>query len=240
VRLADFFRAMEPMLAARQSAADTARLLYGEAPGRDGERLALYQSMCRWRRADTLAGVFPRVRAALVAAAGERAFTDLCTEYYAAAPWRAIRPLPNAAGFSAFLARVGPERGLPDHLAELADFEWWVLATRVAPEPDEDPAGGPLRLAHTAELRPYRYDLVGWIDEVEAAAGGAPAPGRFAVLFWRDREQVACVRAVTQGELRLLAAVRAGAAAGLGEDERAAAERLHRLGVLVGAGRPWR
>lgn len=240
MRLAEFFRAIEPMLAERASAADTARTLYGAEPGEAGQRLAVYERMCRWRRAETMAGVYPRVRRAFAAFGDERAWSALCTAYYAEAPWTAVKPLPNAAGFPDFLSRESAGRGLPAWLAELADFEWWVVATRIARDPEDDPAAGPLRLAHTVELRPYGFDLVGWVDDVEAARPEPPAPGRFAVLFWRDRDGVACVRSVSGGEIRLLGLVRGGAAVEPAAEDLAALQRLHRIGVLVGEAGPWR
>lgn len=230
MRLADFFRAIEPMLAERASAAEVAGVLYGRDPGRDGERLAFYQSMCRWRRAETLAGIFPRVHRHI---ADEARWRRLTTAYFAEAPWTDIKQLASAAGFPAFLARaLDAGEALPAWLPELADLEWWVLATRVAADPADDPARGPLRLASTLEIRRYRFDLAGWVDDLDGEAPAPPVAGRFAVLFWRDRDLVACVRSAPMRELQLLAAVRSGAAA---LDIELAAG-LHRIGVLVGAG----
>lgn len=228
MRLADFFRTIEPMLAERASASETARALYGADPGPNGERLAFYQRMCRWRRAETLAGIFPRVHRTI---GDEGRWRQLTTAYFAEAPWTDVKQLPSAAGFPDFLARVRDGEQLPAWLPELADFEWWVLATRVAIDPADDPATGPLRLAATLEIRPYRFDLVGWVDDLDADAPGPPAPGRFAVLFWRDRDLVACVRSGSEREIRLLAAVRSGAPV----DPELAAQ-LHRIGVLAGGG----
>lgn len=238
MKLAAFFEAMQPLLAGAASADETARVLYGEAPSEDAARLIIYERMFRWRRAETLAGICARVHRFVVEQRGAHAWSDLCTAYYAEAPWRAVKPLPNTAGFAAFLGRVHAAWELPAWLAELADFEWWAAATRAALDSEDDPALGPLRLAPTAELRMFQHDLVAWVEDVETINPEPPAAGQFVVLFWRDDKAIACVRSVSSEEIRLLGAVHRGALGEPSPDERALVERLHAIGALVGVV-PW-
>jgi hypothetical protein len=243
MRLAEFFSIMEGMMAERTRAAEVATRFYGPEPGRARRLLAIYESMPRLRRAETLAFVFPRTRAWFARGRHAHAWVELGTSYYAQAPWRAVKPLPNCAGFPAFLAGVAGTRGFEPWLAELADAEWWLHQVRGAVDDPRDGEGGPLRLSSTVEVRPYRVDLTEWIEEAEVVKPEPPPAREILALFWRNAKLVACLRTIGGNHVRVLGAVRKGialtpafaSALGVGADELAATVRRFRaIGILAG------
>lgn len=242
MKLADFYAAIGPYLEGRASHEHTASLLYPEgSDGHDRERLAIYQRFCRIHRAEALQYTFQYCRAAVERAAGAEGWSALVEGYFRAHPMFHVELNENGGELCAFLATFAPAHCLPPWLVELADFEWWEWRTRTAPDAAEDarPNEGPLRLAATVELRPYRYDLVAYCD---GAREGEPAPRPTVVLYWRDRDLDPRRERCTPIELAALKLV----AEGLSIDELAAAgvdrhalaeaiEDLHVAGALLGA-----
>lgn len=198
MKLAELFAAIGPYFEGRRGVAEARELVYGEGGGADAERIAIYGRFCRIHRGESLAGVYELVRAEVEARGGADLWERLHEAYFAARPMHHAELLTNGAGLAEFLgagegAASGwaAESGLPAWLGELADFEWWEWRTRVAPDDpaDEEPASGPLRLASTVEVRPYRFDLVEWIDDVhETDHPAAPRTRDVYVMFWRDQD----------------------------------------------------
>ena len=243
MRLAEFFGLMEAMMAERARASEVAVCFYGPDPGKAGRRLAIYETMPRLRRAETLAYVFPRTRRWFLRARPAPAWVELGTAYFAEAPWRAVKPLPNCAGFPEFLGRGAEARGLEPWLAELADAEWWLHNVRGAIDDPADGDDGPLRLASTVELRRYRVDLADWMEDAETVKAEPPEAREIAALFWRNRLQVACLRVAGRVHLGILGAIRkrlpltAERATGLGiaiSELAATVCRLRAIGILAG------
>jgi len=259
MRLAEFFASIAPFLEGRASHPEAARALYGDggAPGgahaRDAERLALYGRFCRRHRFDALDGTFANTRAALVEAgagpAGEAAWESLVAGYFRAHPMHHAELNENGSALPAYLAAQAKARGLAPWIAELADLDWWTFRTRVAPDEASAaaPGAGLLRLAPTAELRPYTHDLPGWLDAREAgAAPSSPEPRACVVLFWRDLDldtrfaeadplELAVLHAVYAGLPLASAAARAGASAGELDET---VEDLVAAGILLGPRAP--
>jgi hypothetical protein len=176
VSLARFFEEIAPTLLGETPAEKSAPAL-----GVDPKRLAVYERFCRVHRFETVEGLFPHCRAAVDAAL----WPTLVEDYFRRFPMRSVELNSNGEKWPEFLATEAASRALPAWLPELADFEWWEWQTLIAPNETEDPRKGPLRLAGSLEIRPYRYDLLGWIEE---GRQGEPDEAANYVLFWRDPE----------------------------------------------------
>ena len=198
MRLSDLFAAIGPYLEGRRGVGEARKLLYGDGGGTDAERIAIYGRFCQIHRSEALTGTYEQVRAEVEARGGAELWEKLHEAYFAARPMHHTELLTNGESLGEFLglgddAAKGwaAQSGLPEWLGALADFEWWEWRTRVAPDDpaDEDLASGPLRLASTVEVRPYRWDLVEWIDDVyETDRPAAPRTRDVYVMFWRDPE----------------------------------------------------
>jgi hypothetical protein len=192
MRLATFFARIGPLLEGRISVEEARRALFGDGTaGPDARRLAIYERFCRGHRFAALEAVYAHCREAVVRTRGGEAWERVVDGYFAAHPMHHVELNQNGDALGAFLDDSAADIGLPEWLSALADFEWWEWRTRVAPDAPEDaePRRGPLRIASTVELRPYRWDFVGWLDGAPPSER-APAPDERAriVLFWRDLE----------------------------------------------------
>jgi hypothetical protein len=251
VRLAEFFAAVGPFLEGRVDEETAARALYGDAAeGSEGARarrarLGLYGRFCRLHRHSVLESVYHQTRATALRLGGEAGWDALVEDYFRDHPMRHFELNANGAGLPGFLVEYARGRGWPDYLAELADLEWWWWQMLIAADdPEDDEAsveGRRLRLASTAELRPYRHDLVSWLDAGEEPASEGPAARATIVLFWRDRDLDARRENATQIELLVLKAVSEGRfpaaliEAGLPQgDVMATLADLSRAGVILG------
>jgi hypothetical protein len=213
VKLRDFFDTITPFLAGRASHEETARALYGppesEADsGKDARRLALYGHFCRAHRFEVLEKLYPHCWREVRERHGKTAWGALVGEYHRSHPMRAFELNANGASLPEFLASHAPEAGLPDWLPELADLEWWGWEVLVAP--DDEKQGPRPRLASAVELRPYRYDLVGWLDAAPAKRPESPEPRESLVLFWRDRSGHLRRENARLSQLRVLKALHEG------------------------------
>jgi hypothetical protein len=258
--LQPFFDILGPFLLGQASHPETVERLYGDAARgrarRDAERLAIYGRFCRIHRKQALS-LFEATRAAIVAAAGEPAWDAWVERYFVAHPMHHFELNHNAEGFPAFLAEAiaAGEPALPPFVAELADLEWCEWQVRVAPDAPadaghdgqdlRDPARdrGPLRLASTVDLRPYRYDLVGWLDAEEEERPESPEARDSLVIFWRSRELTSRREPAQPSELLVIKAL----VEGLAIDEALAARvglrwdalhetlaDLHAAGIVLG------
>jgi hypothetical protein len=227
VNLARFFSAIEPFLNGRAGHAEAVRALYGEAKGReqDARRLAIYGEFCQIHRGEALGGVHVETRKEIERLGGEPLWGRLVQSYFAAHPMRHAELNENGAQLAAFLrdARLG----LPAWVWELADLEWWEWRTLIAPGGAEDEQG-PLRIAGTAELRPYAHDLVAWLDSKRETV--EPVRRSVIVLFWRDRELAARQENASAEELHVLKLVHEGARPPDGET----LDDLREAGILLG------
>lgn len=251
VRLADFFAAMGPFLEGRVDEETATRALYGDAAaGSEGaasrrSRLALYGRFCRLHRHSVLESVYQQTRAMVLRLGGEGGWDVLVEDYFRDHPMHHFELNANGAMLPGFLADSARLRGWPDYLAELADLEWWWWQMLIAvDDPQDDERGDEgrrLRLASTAELRPYRHDLVTWLDTGEEPASEGPAARATIVLFWRDRDLDARRENATEIELLVLKAVSEGCfpaallEAGLPHDDvLATLTDLRGAGVILG------
>lgn len=252
VKLSTFFERIGPYLEGRATVDDTRRLLYrsrsdSEASslslppeGPDAERLAIYGRFCRISRVHSLAGIYVYARAEILRAAGEARWQRLVDEYFAAHPMHHVELSENAAALPSFLEH---EADLPPHLPVLADFEWWEWRTRIALDDTADaaPDRGPPRLASTVELRPYRYDLIAWLDEPGPSGERAPSPEarESLVLFWRDLDLDPRREPAQPIELAVLRAIFVGGSLSVptgidAADFREALDDLHAAGIVLG------
>lgn len=239
--LSSFFAAIGPYLEGRVDAGEARRALWGEpvpaAAARDAERLSIYGRFCRIHRFEALQGAYPYVRAAVLRVAGADAWERLVEAYFSAHPMHHVELNENGASLALFLDGYTAGAGLPAWLAELADFEWWEWCTRVAPDElaDEEPGAGPLRLASTVEVRPYRWDFASWIDDASEEVGRdeAPCAQDVYILFWRDPDLDPRREPATLAELRVLKCVSEGAAVPADAGETLA--DLRAAGILLGA-----
>ncbi|HYO59400.1 DNA-binding domain-containing protein [Archangium sp.] len=192
MKLRAFFEAITPFLEGRASHDETSRALYGAPEGgthasdKDARRLAIYGRFCRIHRFEILEKLYPHCWREVRERHGEEAWEALVEAYYRSHPMRAAEMNANGARLPEFLASYAPEAQLPGWLPELADLEWWEWEVLVAPDREEE--GPRPRLASTVELRPYRYDLVGWLDAKSSERPHVPESRESLVLFWRDRE----------------------------------------------------
>lgn len=250
MRLANLVSTMGPYLVGRAPHAQVALDLLGEqAGGPESERLRIYGEFCRQHRFDAVDHVFAHCRAAVVALAGEGAWEELIERYFQAHPMHHFELNWNGRHLPAFLAERQPvsQDALPPFLPELADFEWWEWQTYVAQDDAADGAAGegPLRVASTVELRPYRYDLLGWIEHrATHQFHSSPEAVQSIVLFWRDADLDLRRAPASHLEMMILKAVienipidqAFAMQLGLPVDSVAACLRdLHAAGILCGA-----
>lgn len=214
MKLGPFFETITPFLEGRIDHARVSEALWPADPARggvDGERLAIYGRFCHGHRLSVL-GIFSETRAALVARGGEDAWERLVEGYFAAHPMRHFELNENGAAFPDWLAGETEARGLPPWLASVADAEWWVW--RVEYEADPEGASGagegPLRIAPHVELRPYAYDVAGWLEGEPAERASEPEPRETLCLFWRDRDLDGRFAIARPVELALLKALSEG------------------------------
>jgi hypothetical protein len=256
VRLAEFFAAVGPFLEGRVDEDTAARALYGDAAaGSEAARarrarLALYGRFCRLHRHSVLESVYEQTHATVLRLGGEAGWDALVEDYFRAHPMRHFELNANGAGLPGFLGDYARGRGWPEYLAELADLEWWWWQMLIAvDDPGDDESGDQgrrLRLASTTELRPYRHDLVTWLDTGEEPTSEGPAARATIVLFWRDRDLYARRENATEIELLVLKAVSEGQfpaaliEAGLPQDDvLATLADLSRAGVILGTLGTW-
>jgi hypothetical protein len=188
VRLADFFATLGPYLLGLKGHDDTVARLYGDAPPpRDAARLAIYADFCRAHRRDALDSVFSHCLEAANRRCGAALWPTVVERYFVAHPMRHFEMSRNGEHFPDFIAGLVAAGELPPFLAELADFEWWEYLTAIRPDEPDDGEGGPLRLHSSVDLRPYKHDLITWIDGDDREPE-APAVRDIVVLFYRDRQ----------------------------------------------------
>lgn len=210
MRLAEFYNHIGPYLLGQRDHDEVVRRLYGQDSERktDAERLVIYQKFCRLHRQESLESVFVYCRDAVVGKDGAAAWDALVESYFVAHPMHHFELNQNGIHFPAFVAELGAAGELPAFLGELADLEWWEWVTdTLRDDPaDENPDLGPIRLHSTVELRPYKYDLLRWIDE-DARKPVEPAAKSSVVLFFRDRELDARREKATRLEMLVIKAV---------------------------------
>jgi hypothetical protein len=196
--LARFFEEIAPTLLGETPAEESAAKL-----GVDPRRLGVYEYFCRVHRFETIDGLYPHCKAAVAPAL----WPALVEDFFRRFPMRNVELNSNGERWPEFLAAELGARGLPAWLPELADFEWWEWQTLIAPNEPGDPRTGPLRFASTLEVRPYRHDLLGWL---EGGRVGEPEAAPGYVLFWRDEELSLRREAASPLELLVLKSVASG------------------------------
>ena len=236
--LTTFFARIGPMLEGHETPAATRPILYGAAADSvDAKRIDIYARFCRIHRFEVIEGVYEHCRAAVLREAGLPAWEALVERYFRAHPMHHVELNENGAALPSFLVEHAPAANLPTWLPALADFEWWEWRTSIAPvDPGEpSPEAGPLRIAPTVELRPYPFDLVGWLDAAHPEEpAGAPEQRDNLVLFWRDEDDDLRREEATEAELAVLKAVSEGAPLPVGEGWQETAGDLREAGILVG------
>jgi hypothetical protein len=104
---------------------------------------------------------------------------------------------------------------VPAFLPALADFDWWEWQVQSAPDDpaDAQPDEGPLRLGSTVDVRPYAWDLLGYVKDPGATAVPAAKTGEpQLIVFWRDRNLDGRREAAHPLELLVIKAVIEGVA----------------------------
>lgn len=245
MNLDEFYARIAPMLLGKETHAATVAALYEPEAraGQDAERLRIYQRFCRTHRFEAVDYIYVQTRAFILRHAGEAAWEDLVEAYFTAHPMRHFELNQNGEHLPGFLSDTG---SLPPFLAELADLEWWEWLVLIAPDDvaDAEPDAGPLRLASTVEIRPYKHDLLSWIEQGDLEERPtAPDPEDSLVLFWRDRDLDGRHDAVSALELQIIKAAVEGLpldgelARRIGVAPESLAETahdLHRAGVFLG------
>ncbi len=216
MKLAEFFSQITPFLLGKSSHSETVLSLYGLSPPQpDANRLAIYGRFCEAHRHEVLDGVFPYLRSCVVSVAGDLGWKKLVRGYFDAHPMDHFELNHNAAHFPAFLETLDADSlgvAVADFASALADFEWWEWQTKVVPDSESDRPleKGPLRLHSTVELRPYKFDLLGFVEKLAGEDPSSPrTPERrdSMVLFWRDRQLNLRRDRVSDQELWLIKAV---------------------------------
>ena len=226
MKLAPLFEAVAPYFEGQTDAVRTIRTLYGESPPSEAQRLAIYERFCREHRNTATGGVHQYLRDLIEKDRGEPFWRALVEAYFVAHPMRHVEINQNGEHLAAYLAS---RDDLPPLWSAVADFEWWEWQTLIArDEPMDFTDDGPLRIASTVELRPYRFDLVSWFDAKERAA--APEQRDVVVLFWRKRNLDPRRANTSSEELMVLKRV----SEGLAVEVDAVVQDLHGAGILVG------
>ncbi len=220
MKLERFYEVVGPFFEGKVGLQETQHALYGGAASVDAQRLAVYARLVKGHRSDAAGAVHPTVREVVEREGGSAAWEALYEAYFRAHPMRHVELNENAAQLADFLGHgdgvetgYAKRAGLPPWLGALADFEWWEWQTRIAlgVADDERPDEGLLRLASTVELRPYAWDLVGWLDAEGNSRSAAPEATPCLVLFWRtprfeerrantDPVELAVLKAVVEGQ----------------------------------------
>lgn len=250
MNLEEFYARIAPMLLGKETHAATVAALYEPEAraGRDAERLRIYQSFCRTHRFEAVDYIYVQTRAWILRHAGEAAWDEVVDAYFTAHPMRHFELNQNGEHLPEFLndALSDPASSLPLFLAELADLEWWEWLVLIAPDEaaDAEPDAGPLRLGSTVEIRPYKHDLLGWIEHGDLEERPErPEPEDSLVLFWRDRDLEGRRDAASALELQIIKAAVEGLtldgelARRIGVAPESLAETahdLHRAGILLG------
>ncbi|MBS2024152.1 MAG: putative DNA-binding domain-containing protein [Deltaproteobacteria bacterium] len=242
MKLDQFFQDIAPFLEGKGTHAQAKSALWGDrAPEPDAGRLAIYGDFCRVHRFEAVDSVFAETRKALIAARGEGAWRSLVEDLFVKHPMHHVELNENGLALPEFMAAEQQARKLPLHLVELADLEaaeWRTLIAPDAPE-DEGPREGKLRLASTVDVRPYRHDLIEWLDGPEAGGPRPKEPKRTLtrVIFWRDTDLDLRRGNADDFELILLKRVMDGTplASGLNpQSAQAVLEDLCEAGILLG------
>ncbi|HND31805.1 MAG TPA: putative DNA-binding domain-containing protein [Myxococcota bacterium] len=189
MKLPEFFATIAPCLHDPRATAAVAAALYPESPeGTDARRLSIYAGHCASARRTLVTFVYPTLARVVTAERGEEGWQHLGEQYFAKHPMQSWTLHENVQQFPEFL--LDPTLGIPPWQAELADLEWWSWITRIAPDAPEDADDeGPLRLAATAEVRPYNHAVLSFWEEEdeEEELPATPAATPQWVLFFRDR-----------------------------------------------------
>jgi hypothetical protein len=210
MKLQEFFATVAPFLEGHVEHAEAVRALYGSPSGaheKDAKRLEIYGRFCRVHRFEVVESIYPHCRREMVERLGAAGWAELVEEYFRRHPMQHPEMNANASEFPAFLTAYRAEAPLPEWLPELADLEWWEWQAWVAP--DDEAGGERPRVASAVELRPYRWDLVSWLDAKDERPA-EPELQEVLVLFWRNRRERFRRENVTPLELLVLKAVSEG------------------------------
>lgn len=194
MRLAALFETIGPYLLGLSSHEQTVPSLFGvTANPQHAERLRIYERFCRKHRQEALDHVFAHCRAMVLSLTDLATWESLVEQYFRSHPMHHFELNHNGRFFPEYVVEaVATQRfRLPPHLADLADFEWWEWQTYITADSEQDRLAeqGQLRIASSVELRPFRFDLISWLESAQPD-GLASEPELLAnvVLFWRDRD----------------------------------------------------
>ena len=190
--LQTFFAQIGPFLLGTQDHAQTVQALYG-SKGKtsiDAQRLEIYGRFCQTHRFEAVDSVFSACRQAVLQHQGDAAWAALVHRYFLAHPMHHFELNQNGEHLPTFLAAEAEAGRVPAFLPALADFDWWEWQVQSAPDDpaDAQPDEGPLRLGSTVDVRPYAWDLLGYVKDPGATAAPAAKDGEpQLIVFWRDR-----------------------------------------------------
>ena len=236
MKLAEFYAKVSPFLQGKAAHGETVRALWGDQPpARDAARLAIYGRFCRVHRFEAVDSVYSETRAAVCKLAGEDPWDELVERYFTAHPMHHVEINENGDELAPYLAAHAKAHGLPAWIAALAELEWWEWRTRIAADDPNDarPEEGKLRIAATVELRPFAWDLVGWLDQDPRAE--APDEEQALVIFWRDRNLKARREIADQDDLLILKAVNDGERVDPEGELAETLDDLRSAGIMLGA-----
>lgn len=209
MKLEHFYAKVAPLLEGQSTVEQTVDSLFGANPPSEAQRLAIYERFCRAHRDTATGGVHSILKEEVIRSHGLAAWKQLVEDYFRAHPMQHVEINENGAHLAAYLAK---RSDLHAHWSELADFEWWEWQTFIAPDSaaDANPQQGPLRIASTVELRPYRWNFIDWLAQDNRAA--APLAENIVVLFWRNQNLEARRAIAHPNELHVLKSIHDGLA----------------------------
>jgi hypothetical protein len=215
--LPEFFALVEPLLSGKLDATAFETRLGPSASG--GTRLSEYRERVWQALHHSMESLFPATRRA-AAATRHGLWSTLIKRFESTHPPMHWDPNRCGRSFPDFLATLASSGCVPDHLPEVADYEW----ARFIVSSGDAGAGACL-------LRDYRYDVVAY---AASDTPSAPVRRRLSVVLYRSpRDGQARVLLPSAAERHVLEHAGGVGAAGLHPRHLAAAERrLARLGIL--------
>lgn len=198
MKLQEFFDHMELLVTGSISPEDAFERLYGQAAVDPllVSRLSVYTRSYHASLHRQLDTMFPNLKRAFEFQGQPRLWHELASKFFQAHPPYDFSYIQACLPLTGFLRDFTRQYELPPWFVEVADLELWrhLIDFRPLHASDERPHEGALRLASTAELRDYDYDVLHWVrwryganrEELMQIDEQAPVKSPTIVLLWRD------------------------------------------------------